>query len=660
VLTSDLSVQRVLVSSDKLTLAPVSIPAADRSSADAPAADLGSGNFVQEGASISFEITRPDDSEAETVYVSTTRNQGSQNENDYFFWLNVPVTFAVGELTKSITVVTKTDALAENPETFGLIVQSNPSDPVDTYLQATTFTIIDDDAPGGGTATSGDDVVGFVAQAGTQTYDGGDGRDRAFVDFSATTAQVTYAAGATTRTIASTAGTVQLTNVEDLTISGSSAADNLYILSGGDFAVFGNDGNDIISAYVGDDTLLGGNGDDTLSGGGGSDVLDGGAGNDRLTVGSAAAGGAAVVTGGDGVDKLDLYRPDLTFGIDITLDETGSFTLADGTTVSDIEILDINTGSGDDHVTFVPVAYGPGTEYAFKSGTGTDRMTVDFSAYVDSVQSSSSAGHVFFNAPGVSVRAVFVEAYTIIGGGGDDGLFTYSGSDVMAGNGGNDLVYSEDGDDSLFGGDGNDTLQGGLGADFVAGDDGDDLIYIRELSAETVDGGAGTDQLYIDIRDLTSGVSLTWSGSDVALTGGTTSIEIEKLYLHLGSGDDTIALDGVSSAGHTIFAGSGQDTLIWDGITDVTNVYGEGGTDTLVFTSGPAPTSFSFGAHGFERAEGRYTDTGGAWWTSITDIYNASWQRTNSDTLADDGRFIQSTFDVSAGGVGVNWQYITD
>ena len=52
----------------------------------------------------------------------------------------------------------------------------------------------------------------------------------------------------------------------------------------GSYAMYGDDGNDVLLGGAGSDYLEGGGGDDHLSGGGGTDVLDGGAGSDAYTV----------------------------------------------------------------------------------------------------------------------------------------------------------------------------------------------------------------------------------------------------------------------------------------------------------------------------------------------------------------------------------------
>jgi hypothetical protein len=99
---------------------------------------------------------------------------------------------------------------------------------------------------------------------------------------------------------------------------------------------------------------------------------------------------------------------------------------------------------------------------------------------------------------------------------------------------------------------------------------------------------------------------------------------------------------------------------VWDAGDNLAFVLGGNGSDTLLVRNQSAPSSFGLAAHGFEDAIVVTDDPGGNWWLQISDYYNASWQRTNSDTRADNGNLVQTTYDVSPGGTVVNWQYISD
>ncbi len=145
--------------------------------------------------------------------------------------------------------------------------------------------------------------------------------------------------------------------------------------------------------------------------------------------------------------------------------------------------------------------------------------------------------------------------------------------------------------ENAVGGSGNDTIQGNDAANTLTGNNGNDTIY----------GGGGGD----------------------VLIGGS---GVDRLF-----GED------------------GDDTIFYDASDDLANVQGGNGTDTLVFTSGSAPSSFALAARGFEGAEGRFTDTGAQPWATRTDYYNTSWQLYQSILTNDDATSQQTTFDIANG-----------
>jgi hypothetical protein len=101
---------------------------------------------VNENAgTLTFTITRPSATLAETIYASTTENHGSTNNNDYNYWYNVPVAFAIGENSREVTIHVNDDSIIEGDETFGLILQRTPDPNVNNFFASSTFTIQNDD-----------------------------------------------------------------------------------------------------------------------------------------------------------------------------------------------------------------------------------------------------------------------------------------------------------------------------------------------------------------------------------------------------------------------------------------------------------------------------------------------------------------------------------
>jgi murein DD-endopeptidase MepM/ murein hydrolase activator NlpD len=124
---------------------------------------------VDEGAgTVTFTITRSSATIAETLYLSTTPDQGFANDGDYTGLLNRVVSFAAGQSSQTITLAINDDGLFEGNESFGFILQQNASDPPDVFLAKSLFTIQDNDAPASYSITPG--TVTVDEGAGTLTF----------------------------------------------------------------------------------------------------------------------------------------------------------------------------------------------------------------------------------------------------------------------------------------------------------------------------------------------------------------------------------------------------------------------------------------------------------------------------------------------------------
>ncbi|MDD5405765.1 MAG: hypothetical protein PHE73_02345 [Sulfurovaceae bacterium] len=168
------------------------------------------------------------------------------------------------------------------------------------------------------------------------------------------------------------------------------------------------------------------------------------------------------------------------------------------------------------------------------------------------------------------------------GSSADDYIFGFKGNDTLFGVVGDDILDGDVGTDTLHGGDGNDILNGGDGIDLLYGDTGDDQI-VYDASDSIIDGGAGTDTLYI----IGSGVIL-----DLTTIADSKIIGIEKIDL-TGSGNNTFILNysnllALKNDGDILFiTGDSNDTIILsekvfvdsqtiDGV--IFNTYNIGGT----------------------------------------------------------------------------------
>ncbi len=184
---------------------------------------------------------------------------------------------------------------------------------------------------------------------------------------------------------------------------------------------------------------------------------------------------------------------------------------------------------------------------------------------------------------------------TLIGGEGDDTLKNSAGDDSLVGGVGNDSIVATDGNDTLEGGEGNDTMYGGNDNDLLVGGAGDDLMFgeadmdVFRMSDgfgnDTLSGGeAGVDYDSIDLTNVTSGLTVTYTGDEAGrITDGSDTItfsEIEGLDLT----DQADFVDGsADSAGLSIDAGGGDDTIKMGSGGDL--VTGGAGYDQIVLTT---------------------------------------------------------------------------
>jgi uncharacterized membrane protein len=98
-------------------------------------------SFVETAGNVAFTVTRSVSGTAQTVLLSTLQNQGGTNAGDYVGKINEAISFAAGDLSKTVTLQIIDDSVHENTESFGLLLEG----PVGTTLASTTFTINDND-----------------------------------------------------------------------------------------------------------------------------------------------------------------------------------------------------------------------------------------------------------------------------------------------------------------------------------------------------------------------------------------------------------------------------------------------------------------------------------------------------------------------------------
>lgn len=344
-----------------------------------------------------------------------------------------------------------------------------------------------------------------------------------------------YVAGSGGDTVlANDDGDTLLGGIGNDSFTGGSGADTLNG-NAGDDTLIGGDGNDILSGGAGNDAIDGGPGRDVVgytgdvivnlmtgraSGNDGNDTLanvedvsvNGGSsntviGNDsdnQIDVSSSGVntirgnggndrifdqGHGSLLDGGDGIDTLILNRSTLGLAVNLTFvpGQSGFADLPDGTKFKNFEHLYLQTGSGNDTVSFVTPLLAPNGDEGWDAGTGTDAALVDLSSYATPVTDALS--HTILSG------GQAVQSFSISANGGYMSLNSVE-SLTLYGGGGNDV---------LAGGDFNDTLRGGSGNDDLYGNGGlDTALYTSARSAYTVSrlalitkvsGPEGTDTL---------------------------------------------------------------------------------------------------------------------------------------------------------------------
>lgn len=552
----------------------------------------------------------------------------------------------------------------------------------------------DDDLDGG----AGDDMLYggagndvLVSRSGYDRLDGGDGDDR--IVLVGTGGAVTGGAGFDSLVVNlsgetegvrfnGASGHAMIGNGQDLT-------DHIYFRdierlelqtgSGNDY-IRGTTFGDIVLSGAGDDDLDGGAGDDKLYGGAGNDILtnssgydrlDGGEGDDRIVL--VGTGGA--VTGGAGFDRLSV---DLS-----VMDEAVRFNgvnghavigsgaeLADHIYFSDVERLELKTGSGNDHV------LGTAGDDTISTGAGADVIgpgwTLDrgASALGDDVIDGGAGDDLISDAIGANrlhggagddVVITSFDTLEATGGDGDDRLLLHyrgepqeiildfergtastglsfsgfehavvslgSGDDVvfgsstmavsvLAGEGDNLLFGSSNrddfqtgsGDDIMFGNGGDDALVSVGGADVIDGGEGDDLILLYRPEG-IVEGGAGNDVLEIAANELDRPIefdALTGTMGSSLVFSGIENVRVVTNQYY--DYDDTLR----GGAGNDFLTSNkGEDVL--DGRGGDDQLWGGGGADRL--TGGAGADTFIWGAdasagNGIDRVTDFDTESG--------------------------------------------------
>ncbi|MCY2962684.1 MAG: hypothetical protein NT069_03375, partial [Planctomycetota bacterium] len=326
-------------------------------------------------------------------------------------------------------------------------------------------------------------------------------------------------------------GTFTGTTSDDVMIQDSNARQNTSLLAGDDTmfsgdgwgVVLGGPGNDIIVqgnpipgakdaagngigelyGEEGEDYISAGGGNDELHGGGGADVLYGGPGNDTLWGGDTTRTYSRN-TGVDGGDYLDGG-----LGNDTHTGGAGRDTFAITVEANAVDVItDFKSGEDwidlsrfttiNDFGDIQAVAQGTGTRILLPNGQRVDLSGVAPASLrrVDFVftQFGTAGNDVLDGSDGVEIFSGLDGDDVLRLGGGNDIANGNRGNDNISGGAGDDQLHGGQGNDTVAGGEGNDVLWGGLGDDTLQGNQGDDRIEGGDGS-DLIRGGQGSDRL---------------------------------------------------------------------------------------------------------------------------------------------------------------------
>jgi Ca2+-binding RTX toxin-like protein len=345
---------------------------------------------------------------------------------------------------------------------------------------------------------------------------------------------VTENAGAGTDTVQSSIAYTLGANIENLTLTGTSAING----TGNELnnILTGNSGANILNGGIGADTMLGGAGDDTY-------IVDN-------------IGDIITENANEGIDTI---QSSITYTLgsnveNLTLTGTGAIN-GTGNTLNNILIGNsaantLNGGTGAD-----TLLGGLGNDIYVVDNVG-DIVFENINEGTDAVQSS-----VTYTLTD-NIENLTLTGTTAINGTGN------ILDNILTGNSGVNILTGGAGNDTLNGGTGADTLLGGLGNDIYGVDNTGDIV--TELAGEGSDTvqSSITYILGAEVENLTltgtSAINGTGNTLDNILTGNSGAN-----ILTGGTGNDIL------------FGGLGNDTYVVDDLADVVTENANEGTDTV-------------------------------------------------------------------------------
>ena len=333
-----------------------------------------------------------------------------------------------------------------------------------------------------------------------------------------------------------------------------------------------------INGEAGNDVLSGGGGDDVFDGGPGADQFDGDGGHDTVTYASRTKPITVnldnTATSGEANEKDRI--PDT---IQTIIGGSGNDNIDGSASNANLLLIGnagrdaIRGGGGNDTLqggAGNDTLYSSGGADVFTGGAGSDTVTYasnsdDLNISLDNVANDGGVNEL---------DNVDDTNETIVGGSGDDVISVSNSAKitrVLFGGAGNDSLVGGVANDRLSGDDGNDTLVGGAGNDLLIGGAGSDVFSGGKGGGDAVTYGYATAPLTVSIDNI--------ANDGVAGEQDNVKTDVENIYG--GSGSDTLT---GSSADNVIYGGAGNDLITGLGGKD--SLFGESGNDRFVAKDG--------------------------------------------------------------------------
>ena len=341
-------------------------------------------------------------------------------------------------------------------------------------------------------------------------------------------------------------------------------------------------GNDSVTMTAGADSVYGGDGNDTIIGGAGADTINGGNGTDTASyadITSSTSQGLADVAG-VAINLSAAAITQATMASDMSNSLGVNVKYGDASTdlaVNTVAYL-IPTGGT------TSVTYYRDTLISIENATGTS---------LDDYIVGSTGNNVLSGGDGKDYILGNGGNDTLLGGLGNDWLAGSTGNDSLEGGAGNDYLDGDVAHNTLNGGDGNDTLNS-RGTDVVDAGNDADTIYVSDPTVLTVDGGSGTDRLYVNFignfDDVSDGQFQNIERYDI-LNGISISFNQQTEDLVVYTSDSSTTVNG-GEGNDLVTAGNGDDSLVGGNGND--SLVGGNGNDT--FFGGLGDDSITGGA----------------------------------------------------------------